>query len=485
MSEAKSESAESLAGTTPPAKTPPSKTPPSKTPPAEPSKQSVLRRYYPAAVPVILGLIIYFMPVPDGVDPKGMHMLGIFVGTIVALILQPLPTGSVALVGLSIAMITQTETPTEALSGFSNTTIWLIVASFFIAEGFLVTGLGKRVALMFVTKLGKSSLGLSYGMALTDLILAPATPSNTARAGGVVYPIIVSLSKLEDSNPEPEDSRKKLGAYLLLTSLQVNVVTSAMFITAMAGNPVAVDAAAKIGIDISWGKWALAASVPGIASLIAIPWVMSKIFPPTMLKTPKAPEQAREELRKAGPISRNEKIMAATFVLLLVLWWPGLAAQRQCHYNSIRRNRHPVGDQGADVEQPGPRHRGVADARVLCRSGRYGKPSRRTRRDLVDRNPGLLERRRFAVDLGFCDPDLGVLLRALSVCVEHRADRRDVRGVSRRGGGNRCTAAVLSPGVRLHRQPVRRYLALRVRSGRSDLRFRIHQGPRNGSESVS
>ncbi|ATI35670.1 anion permease [Rhodococcus erythropolis] len=318
MSEAKSESTESLAGTTPPAKTPPANTPPT-----EPSKQSVLRRYYPAAVPVILGLIIYFMPVPDGVDPKGMHMLGIFVGTIVALILQPLPTGSVALVGLSIAMITQTETPTEALSGFSNTTIWLIVASFFIAEGFLVTGLGKRVALMFVTKLGKSSLGLSYGMALTDLILAPATPSNTARAGGVVYPIIVSLSKLEDSNPEPEDSRKKLGAYLLLTSLQVNVVTSAMFITAMAGNPVAVDAAAKIGIDISWGKWALAASVPGIASLIAIPWVMSKIFPPTMLKTPKAPEQAREELRKAGPISRNEKIMAATFVLLLVLWCLG------------------------------------------------------------------------------------------------------------------------------------------------------------------
>lgn len=308
MSEAKSESTESFSETTPP---------------AEPSKQSVLRRYYPAAVPVILGLIIYFMPVPDGVDPKGMHMLGIFVGTIVALILQPLPTGSVALVGLSIAMITQTETPTEALSGFSNTTIWLIVASFFIAEGFLVTGLGKRVALMFVTKLGKSSLGLSYGMALTDLILAPATPSNTARAGGVVYPIIVSLSKLEDSNPEPEDSRKKLGAYLLLTSLQVNVVTSAMFITAMAGNPVAVDAAAKIGIDISWGKWALAASVPGIASLIAIPWVMSKIFPPTMLKTPKAPEQAREELRKAGPISRNEKIMAATFVLLLVLWCLG------------------------------------------------------------------------------------------------------------------------------------------------------------------
>jgi DASS family divalent anion:Na+ symporter len=156
-----------------------------------------------------------------------MPMLAIFVGTIVALILQPLPTGSVALIGLALAMITGTQTPGDALSGFSNTTIWLIVASFFIAQGFLVTGLGERIALLFVTRLGHSSLGLSYGMAITDLILAPATPSNTARAGGVVYPIIVSLSKIENSEPEPDESRKRLGAYLLLTSLQVNVVTSA------------------------------------------------------------------------------------------------------------------------------------------------------------------------------------------------------------------------------------------------------------------
>lgn len=278
---------------------------------------------YQAGLPVVLAVGIYLLPVPVGVNPLGLHMLGIFVGTIVALILQPLPTGSVALIGLALAMITGTQTPADALSGFSNTTIWLIVASFFIAEGFLVTGLGERVALLFVARLGRSSLGLSYGMAFTDLILAPATPSNTARAGGVVYPIIVSLSKIENSDPEPDESRKRLGAYLLLTSLQVNVVTSAMFVTAMAGNPIAVAAAAKLGVDISWAKWALAASVPGLASLIAVPWVMSKIYPPTVTATPEAPRHARERLKAAGPTSRHEKIMAATFVLLLVLWCTG------------------------------------------------------------------------------------------------------------------------------------------------------------------
>ncbi len=276
--------------------------------------------FYKAGIPVALALGIFFLPSPAGVDGNGMRMLGIFVGTIAALILQPLATGSVALIGLSMAMITGTQKPADALSGFSNTTIWLIVASFFIAEGFLVTGLGERIALQFVKRLGKSSLGLSYGMAFTDLILAPATPSNTARAGGVIYPIVVSLSKLENSTPATDESRKRLGAFLLLTSLQVNVVTSAMFITAMAGNPVAVAAAAKLGVDISWGKWALAASVPGIASLIVVPWVMSKIYPPTVTRTPAAPEHARERLRALGPMTSHEKIMTGTFVLLLVLW---------------------------------------------------------------------------------------------------------------------------------------------------------------------
>jgi DASS family divalent anion:Na+ symporter len=276
-----------------------------------------------AGIPALLAVAGFLLPTPGGVDSHGMAMLGIFAATIVGLVLQPLPTGSVALIGLSAAMITGTQEPADALAGFSNATIWLIVAAFFIAEGFLVTGLGERIALHFVARLGRSSLGLSYGMALTDLVLAPATPSNTARAGGVVYPIIVSLSKLEGSEPEPEESRKRLGAYLLLTSLQVNVVTSAMFVTAMAGNPLAVAAAAKLGVDISWARWAAAASLPGIASLIAVPWVMSKIYPPTVKKTPEAPQHARKQLAELGSTSRSEKIMAATFVGLLVLWCAG------------------------------------------------------------------------------------------------------------------------------------------------------------------
>ena len=129
------------------------------------------------AIIVAVTLALWFVPAPEGVDPRGMHMLAIFVGTILGLIFQPLPTPSVALIGLGAAMITGTmAAKNEALTGFGNSSIWIIVAAFFIADGFLITGLGKRIALLFVRALGKSSLGLSYGMAITDLVLAPATP---------------------------------------------------------------------------------------------------------------------------------------------------------------------------------------------------------------------------------------------------------------------------------------------------------------------
>ena len=273
---------------------------------------------------VVVTLAVWVVPAPEGVDPRGMHMAGIFLGTVLALILQPLPTAPVALVGLAAAMITGTMDPgEEALTGFANSAVWLIVAAFFIADGFLLTGLGRRIALWFVTKLGRSSLGLSYGMAVTDLLLAPATLSNTARAGGVVFPIISSLSQVQGSTTKSTESRRRLGAYLAMTSVQVNTVTSAMFVTAMAGNPLAVQFAADASVEITWGSWALAAVVPGVMSLLAVPWVMSKIYPPTLKRTPEAPGQARAELREAGRMSRQETIMAATFVGLLVMWCLG------------------------------------------------------------------------------------------------------------------------------------------------------------------
>lgn len=285
------------------------------------------------AIPVAVGALIWFAPHPAGLGEfaaegfegdgsQAWQLLAIFVATILAIILKPLPMGAVCVVGMTVIAVTETLSVGDTLSGFGNTTIWLIVMAFFISRGVIKTGLGRRIALFFVAKLGTKPLGVAYGMALTDLVLAPATPSNTARAGGVIMPILTSISKQYGSEPNSPSSRR-VGSYLIQTAFIVNCVTSAMFLTAMAANPLAQELAAGQGVEITWGNWALAASVPGLVSLIVVPWVLLRIYPPELTETPEAAAAAREQLKELGPLTRNERIMAATIVGLLLLWTLG------------------------------------------------------------------------------------------------------------------------------------------------------------------
>lgn len=273
----------------------------------------------PMLLTVAIGLVIWFIPPPDGVTIVAWHLFAIFVATIVGLIVKPLPMGAVALIGMMATALTGTLTINETLSGFSNRVIWLIVLAFFIARGFIKTGLGARIAYLFVGLLGKKTLGLSYGLIATDLVLAPAIPSNTARAGGVVFPILRSLAKAYGSDPE-DGTQRKIGGFLTLAAFQGTVVTSAMFLTAMAANPLAAKLAGDMGIEITWGGWALAALVPGLVSLAVIPYVIYKLYPPEIKETPGAAKMAKEELAKMGPVKVQEWIMMGAFVMLLVLW---------------------------------------------------------------------------------------------------------------------------------------------------------------------
>jgi DASS family divalent anion:Na+ symporter len=268
---------------------------------------------------LVAGLAIWLTPPPEGVDPKAWHLLAIFVATVVGFIAQPLPVGAVALVGITATVVTKTLTMPQALSGFASSVVWLIVAAFFIASGFSRTGLGTRIAYGFMRLLGKKSLGLSYSLIATDLVLAPGVPSNTARAGGVVFPILKSLGKAFGSEAETGTERR-ISSFLTVTTYQGTVVTSSMFVTAIAVNPLVVGLARSAGVEISWSIWALGALVPGVLSLIAIPYVVYLLYPPEIRETPAAAEIARVELARLGPMKRDEWIMLGVFALMLGLW---------------------------------------------------------------------------------------------------------------------------------------------------------------------
>ncbi len=249
----------------------------------------------------------------------GLHLFAIFVTTIVGIILKPLPMGAVAMIGIGATALTKTLTIADSMSGFSDVVIWLIVLAFFISRGFVKTGLGARIAYNFMELLGKRTLGLSYGLAATDLVLSPAIPSNTARAGGIIMPVMTSLARAYGSRPD-DGTARKIGAFLTLTAYQVDIVTSAMFLTAMAANPLAQKLAGEMNVPITWGGWALAALVPGLVSLLVVPLILYRLMKPEITETPEAVEIAKKHLAGLGPMKRPEWMMLGVFVLLLVLW---------------------------------------------------------------------------------------------------------------------------------------------------------------------
>ena len=265
---------------------------------------------------ILVGVVIWYSPVPTGVKPEAWHLLAIFVATIVGLILTPISMGAVVILGVMMTALTGVLKIGPALSGFANNTVWLIVAAFLIARGFIITGLGRRIAFHFIRAFGKKTLGLAYAIEASDLVLAPATPSNTARAGGILYPIVRSLCSTFES--EPGDTARKIGSYLMKMEYQGVVVTSAMFMTSCAINPLVVELAKKTAnVSLSWGTWALAASVPGLISLIIVPYLLYKLYPPEIKETPQASQMAHTELEKMGPMKRKEKMMIAVFLVVL------------------------------------------------------------------------------------------------------------------------------------------------------------------------
>ncbi|GJP53761.1 hypothetical protein CLOM_g12904 [Closterium sp. NIES-68] len=279
----------------------------------------------PFAASVGVGLATWaLIPVPEGLTDQAWQLLAVFLTTITGLILGPLPVGAWAFVCLSFAILTGTLPFSDAISAMTNEVIWLIVISFFFARGFVTTGLGDRIATLFVQWFGSSTLGLSYGLAASEAILAPAMPSTTARAGGVFLPIIDSLSKRFDSRPN-DPSSSKLGAYLIMTQLQCTAHSSAMFLTGAGQNLLCLKLAQEMGVAIpnAFGTWMQMAVAPGVVGLMVTPLVMFRLFPPEVKETPEAPALAAKRLKEMGGVSGKEMIMIGTMGLAITMWIMG------------------------------------------------------------------------------------------------------------------------------------------------------------------
>jgi citrate:succinate antiporter/L-tartrate/succinate antiporter len=283
----------------------------------------------PLLVWAVLAIYPYVFGAPAGLNTSSWLYFALFAAVILGLILEPIPAAAIGLIGVTVATAMRyvnaniSTSISWGLSGFADTTVWLIFGAFVFSMGYNKTGLGRRIALWLVQKLGKNTLGLGYAITLADLVLAPGTPSNTARSGGTIFPVIRNIPALYGSEPNTPTARK-IGSFIMWTALAATCVTSSLFITALAPNAAALTIVKNTAkLDINWVQWFTGFLPIGIVLLVLVPALVYFLYPPEIKSSKEIPEWAGKELAKMGKVTNQEWIMVGLVVLAIFLWIAG------------------------------------------------------------------------------------------------------------------------------------------------------------------
>jgi DASS family divalent anion:Na+ symporter len=271
-----------------------------------------------AALVVLYLLIAHLIPVPGGITPQGWRQTAIFICVIAGMVTEPLPASALVLIGL-MAMAVNGTPIREVLGGFAAPSVWLVLVAMLIAKMMLDCGLARRIALIFVRAVGKTSLGVAYALQMTDVTLASGVPSITARSAGMVLPVGRGIAELFESRPDA--SRRRLGAFLIAAMYQGSVVACAMFLTGQASNLLGASLALKLAnVEVTWASWFAAAIVPGLVSCAVVPWIAYRVLRPEITRTPEAPIFASSELQKMGPLDRDQAVTLLVFAGVGTMW---------------------------------------------------------------------------------------------------------------------------------------------------------------------
>lgn len=271
-----------------------------------------------AALVVLYLFIAHVIPVPEGITPQGWRQTAIFICVIAGMVTEPLPASALVLIGL-MAMAVNGTPIREVLGGFAAPSVWLVLVAMLIAKMMLDCGLARRIALIFVRAVGKTSLGVAYALQMTDVTLASGVPSITARSAGMVLPVARGIAELFESRPDA--SRRRLGAFLIAAMYQGSAVACAMFLTGQASNLLGASLALKLAnVEVTWVSWFAAAIVPGLVSCAVVPWIAYRVLRPEITRTPEAPVFASSELEKMGPLDRDQAVTLLVFAGVGTMW---------------------------------------------------------------------------------------------------------------------------------------------------------------------
>ncbi len=304
------------------------------------SKFEIWGKKYGLLLSVVIALLVWFLPMPQGMNPVQHKLLTIFAGAVALWVTQGIGFGTSAFIVCSLLYFwvgnpdgrldkagNLVHSADFAIAGFSNSGLWLQQAGFIISIAMIETGVAKRVALHMLRALGKKPFGAILTPMLANMLVAPLTPSNTARTTALL-PVVEGVAEAYKA-----ERGGNFGKALFIANTMSSNITASAFMTGTVPNPMAVTmiiGVAGASAMTSWGYWAIVSAPINMILLVLTVFIVTWLFKPEMGALPGGAEYIDDELTRMGPMTFSEKRAVLYFLIALALW----STDMWHHFNS-------------------------------------------------------------------------------------------------------------------------------------------------------
>lgn len=183
------------------------------------------------SVPLAIALFLFFMLIPMGPDVarEAQNCIAVFFFFIILFVFEPIPMGLSCIFVLPMITVLKIGNSSSFLTAGLQSSIFTILCSFVLAAAMLKSRLGERVTLAVISRFGFSTVGITLGIVVVNIILNFTTSAMVGRYV-ILSPIVIAIIDACKAENAPESS--KFAKNLMLTMIVTNLTMSGATYTA-------------------------------------------------------------------------------------------------------------------------------------------------------------------------------------------------------------------------------------------------------------
>ena len=255
------------------------------------------------------------IPAPEGLGTEGFRCLGVFATCVLFWVTNVMPLAVTSLAVLALLPLLGVLSPDESFALFGNRAVFFILGALVLAASMISTGLSSRLALLMVSRFGRSARTFLLGVLLSSGFLSFWMPEHAVAA--MMFPVVLEVARVLELEPR----KSRYGAALFLALAWGAVIGGIATLLGGARNPLAIAILYQTtGHTVEFFEW-MRAAVPLVLVLLAVTaFLLDRMARRDPVDIEPCREVLHRKLQEAGPLSAAEKRLAWIGGATILAW---------------------------------------------------------------------------------------------------------------------------------------------------------------------